>query len=694
MQRVDGAHCHPVNDIQYYPYSEPSSMQVPAPFPHTPLHPLVRTYDVQRTSSAWMRRTRQHAPFAGNSISYSAREEDGFPDREDPGDLALPDDSWSATGDDTESSAATTRRQRVTRRRGRASSPSTDTSEPARQRQRRSRTSHISVGDESGQRPTIRTRSASSLEAGGVPRATSSDQDTFRNTVAILIEQVRQHDRYGFFCAPVDPEEAPDYHEVIPEPMDLGTMQRKLETGKYRRLDEVERDLDLIWRNCFTYNPTNSIYYREAARMQKWALKRVQWARQRLCGITGAPSPAEGQSFSTSTHSRDEKVQHTHSRMVKGVSRGSAVALDSAPRMTVRLQTERHRDPAAVPGTSSELPTATETEGKPKPVAEMDVVLDEALDPEASYAVAAQDPGAFIERVWRAFVTRQERLRIEKEHERLYHYPRHSSEGERAAADLARTMLSQWLGKTIKRAPNDAEKYLLEILSAAELPAETLQRMATAFTSQQQNGATTAASVEENPSLKSRPTVGRGTDAAASHDDAQTRGASASATDDSPETSKDTFIASRWYALRRSLAALRLAQIQNAPLSEQLRRYDTVLALLARQLETIPPRLLLAEGGVESIRAFAQRLVQYEDSRAEDATPNAESSGQTPMASDPDATQPQKGATDGHSVGHHPAATPGAAHANDGGAQTDRPHDIKVDGVFSAGNATMLRPQV
>jgi hypothetical protein len=64
------------------------------------------------------------------------------------------------------------------------------------------------------------------------------------------------------------------------------------------------------------------------------------------------------------------------------------------------------------------------------------------------------------------------------------------------------------------------------------------------------------------------------------------------------------------------------------------------------------------------------------------------------MACDPDATQPQKGATDGHSVGHHPAATPGAAHANDGGAQTDRPHDIKVDGVFSAGNATMLRPQV
>lgn len=48
--------------------------------------------------------------------------------------------------------------------------------------------------------------------------------------------------------------EAPDYYEVIKNPMDLGTMLRNVKNGRYKSKAQFTRDLDLIWDNCLTYN--------------------------------------------------------------------------------------------------------------------------------------------------------------------------------------------------------------------------------------------------------------------------------------------------------------------------------------------------------------------------------------------------------------------------------------------------------
>ena len=37
----------------------------------------------------------------------------------------------------------------------------------------------------------------------------------------------------SIFMAPVDPREVPDYFSVVKEPMDLGTIQKRLEQGFY-----------------------------------------------------------------------------------------------------------------------------------------------------------------------------------------------------------------------------------------------------------------------------------------------------------------------------------------------------------------------------------------------------------------------------------------------------------------------------
>jgi hypothetical protein len=47
----------------------------------------------------------------------------------------------------------------------------------------------------------------------------------------------------------------PDYPEVIKNPMDLGTIWKKLQDGQYNDASEVLADLDLVWSNCLLYNP-------------------------------------------------------------------------------------------------------------------------------------------------------------------------------------------------------------------------------------------------------------------------------------------------------------------------------------------------------------------------------------------------------------------------------------------------------
>ena len=56
------------------------------------------------------------------------------------------------------------------------------------------------------------------------------------------------------FSQPVLDSEAPGYKDVIKEPMDLSTMQRRLKTGSINSVAEFKRCLDLIWSNCNIYN--------------------------------------------------------------------------------------------------------------------------------------------------------------------------------------------------------------------------------------------------------------------------------------------------------------------------------------------------------------------------------------------------------------------------------------------------------
>lgn len=66
------------------------------------------------------------------------------------------------------------------------------------------------------------------------------------------------------FNQPVDPEALglPNYYDVVKQPMDLGTVLGRLTVGEqqdwekceYQRVEQVYRDVSLVWHNCALYN--------------------------------------------------------------------------------------------------------------------------------------------------------------------------------------------------------------------------------------------------------------------------------------------------------------------------------------------------------------------------------------------------------------------------------------------------------
>lgn len=89
----------------------------------------------------------------------------------------------------------------------------------------------------------------------------------------------KKHYNYNFpFLAPVDTValNIPNYNEVVKEPMDLGTIQSKLANNQYENGDEFERDVRLVFKNCYAFNPegtdVNMMGHRlEAVFDKKWA---------------------------------------------------------------------------------------------------------------------------------------------------------------------------------------------------------------------------------------------------------------------------------------------------------------------------------------------------------------------------------------------------------------------------------------
>lgn len=87
------------------------------------------------------------------------------------------------------------------------------------------------------------------------------------------VGKLRKRDGYGFFLEPLPVDSLPDYLTVCPTPMDLHTMMDKCEPSHpahYKSFDDLIADFRLIIDNCKAYNLADSIYAREAVKLDAW----------------------------------------------------------------------------------------------------------------------------------------------------------------------------------------------------------------------------------------------------------------------------------------------------------------------------------------------------------------------------------------------------------------------------------------
>ncbi|EGW34119.1 uncharacterized protein SPAPADRAFT_133455 [Spathaspora passalidarum NRRL Y-27907] len=96
------------------------------------------------------------------------------------------------------------------------------------------------------------------------------------NFMVTLFSEMQNHPSAWPFAVPVNREEVQDYYEVIKEPMDLSTMESKLENDKYESFDQFLYDARLIFNNCRAYNSDTTTYYKNATKLEKFFNNKIK----------------------------------------------------------------------------------------------------------------------------------------------------------------------------------------------------------------------------------------------------------------------------------------------------------------------------------------------------------------------------------------------------------------------------------
>uniref|UniRef100_A0A8R1I8D5 Bromo domain-containing protein n=1 Tax=Caenorhabditis japonica TaxID=281687 RepID=A0A8R1I8D5_CAEJA len=82
-----------------------------------------------------------------------------------------------------------------------------------------------------------------------------------------ILRKLVEKDPEQYFAFPVTPSMAPDYGEIVKEPMDLQTIREKIEDQKYPSLPMMKEDCQLIVANAMLYNQPNTVFYLAANRL-------------------------------------------------------------------------------------------------------------------------------------------------------------------------------------------------------------------------------------------------------------------------------------------------------------------------------------------------------------------------------------------------------------------------------------------
>ncbi|PVI07055.1 hypothetical protein DM02DRAFT_649386 [Periconia macrospinosa] len=90
-------------------------------------------------------------------------------------------------------------------------------------------------------------------------------QEELYESMEKVLMELKAGEHANPFLQRVNKREAPDYYNIIKQPMDIGTMMKKLKQLQYKSKKEFTDDLMLIWANCLKYNSASDHPLRKKA---------------------------------------------------------------------------------------------------------------------------------------------------------------------------------------------------------------------------------------------------------------------------------------------------------------------------------------------------------------------------------------------------------------------------------------------
>ncbi|XP_077391228.1 bromodomain testis-specific protein isoform X2 [Festucalex cinctus] len=165
--------------------------------------------------------------------------------------------------------------------------------------------------------------------------------DPLRHCDAILKELFsKRHYAYAWpFYTPVDTVALAlhDYHDIIKQPMDLGTVKKKMEQREYTSAKEFAADVRLMFSNCFKYNPPAHEVVNMARKLQEVFEARYAKVPQEPVGVCVAAPRRLHKSKRNRTGSTSISASSSSSSSSSTKSKSSSSAESSSEEVTTQL---------------------------------------------------------------------------------------------------------------------------------------------------------------------------------------------------------------------------------------------------------------------------------------------------------------------------------------------------------------------
>uniref|UniRef100_A0ACD5WRF5 Uncharacterized protein n=1 Tax=Avena sativa TaxID=4498 RepID=A0ACD5WRF5_AVESA len=164
-----------------------------------------------------------------------------------------------------------------------------------RRRQKRLRSVLSGAGEEEEEAVEEERKDAAKATGKGAAASDGGPTGTplpDKKLLLFILDRLQKKDTYGVYSEPVDPEELPDYHELIEHPMDFSTIREKLLNDSYTILEQFESDVFLLTSNAMSYNSDDTVYHRQARSIEALAKKDFENLRQASDSEEEEPKPA------------------------------------------------------------------------------------------------------------------------------------------------------------------------------------------------------------------------------------------------------------------------------------------------------------------------------------------------------------------------------------------------------------------